>query len=107
MRLIDLDDILKKFPKADFDGDDLENMKAYPHWKTDITGLFNILKSVPTIETCEDCISRQAVLDIINFEDEWLHDANSHNADTKIAFNGLESRVKELPSVPPKIESEE
>jgi hypothetical protein len=52
-------------------------------------------------QPCEDCISRQAVLDIINFEDEWLHDANSHNADTKIAFSGLESRVKELPSVTP------
>jgi hypothetical protein len=55
----------------------------------------------------EDCISRQAVLDIINFEDEWLHDANSHNADTKIAFSGLESRVKALPSVTPKTESED
>jgi hypothetical protein len=53
------------------------------------------------IKPCEDCISRQAVLDIINFEDEWLHDANSHNADTKIAFSGLESRVKALPSVTP------
>lgn len=66
MRLINLDDILKQFPKADFDGDDLENMKAYPHWKTDITGLFNILKSVPIIEVCEDCVSREEIIDEIN-----------------------------------------
>jgi hypothetical protein len=52
----------------------------------------------------DDCISRQAVLDIINFEDKWLYDAKSHNADTKIAFSGLESRVKALPSVTPKTE---
>ena len=55
----------------------------------------------------EDYISRKAVLDIIYFEDKWLYDANAHNADTKIAFNGLESRVKELPSVTPKAESED
>ena len=62
MRLINLDDILKQFPKADFDGDDLENMKAYPYWKTDITGLFNILKSIPIIEACENYISRENAL---------------------------------------------
>lgn len=49
MRLIDLDAIMAQFPKADFDGDAIENMNAYPHWKTDITGLINILKSVPVI----------------------------------------------------------
>jgi hypothetical protein len=52
-------------------------------------------------EPCEDCISRQAVLDIITFEDKWLFDANGHNANTQIAFGGLESRVKALPSVTP------
>ncbi len=52
-------------------------------------------------QPCEDCISRQAVLDVINFEDKWLFDAKSHNADTHIAFSGLESRVKALPSVTP------
>ena len=55
----------------------------------------------------EDCISRQAVLDVINFEDKWLFDANGHNANTHIAFNGLESRVKALPSVTPKYTDEE
>jgi hypothetical protein len=55
----------------------------------------------------EDCISRQAVLDIINFEDKWLYDAKSHNADTKIAFSGLESRVKALPSVTPTSDAED
>lgn len=49
----------------------------------------------------EDCISRQAVLDVITFEDKWLYDAKSHNADTHIAFSSLESRVKALPSVTP------
>ena len=58
------------------------------------------------IKPCEDCISREAVIDIINFEDEWLFDAKSHNADTKIAFSGLKSKVKDLPSVTPKAESE-
>ena len=51
--------------------------------------------------TCEDTISRQAVIDIITFEDKWLFDANGHNANTHIAFSGLESRVKALPSVTP------
>lgn len=52
-------------------------------------------------ETSQDCISRQEVLDVINFEDKWLFDANGHNANTHIAFSGLESRVKALPSVTP------
>ena len=52
-------------------------------------------------ESCGDAISRQAVLDIIAFEDKWLFDANGHNANTHIAFSGLESRVKALPSVTP------
>ena len=52
-------------------------------------------------QPCEDCISRTEVIDIINFEDKWLFDAKSHNADTKIAFSGLKSRVKDLPSVTP------
>lgn len=52
-------------------------------------------------QPCEDCISRQAVLDVITFEDKWLYDAKSHNADTHIAFSSLESRVKALPSVTP------
>lgn len=50
---------------------------------------------------CGDAISRQAVLDIITFEDKWLFDANGHNANTHIAFSGLESRIKALPSVTP------
>lgn len=55
----------------------------------------NALEAQP----CEDCVSRKEVIDIINFEDKWLFDAKSHNADTKIAFSGLNSRVKDLPSV--------
>lgn len=52
-------------------------------------------------KTCDDAISRQAVLDIINFEDNWLHDTQSHNANTKIAFSGLKSKVKALQPVKP------
>jgi hypothetical protein len=51
--------------------------------------------------TCGDAVSRQTVLDIIAFEDKWLFDANGHNANAHIAFSGLESRVKALPSVTP------
>lgn len=58
-------------------------------------------KNCPTIETCEDCINREAVLDVIDFEDKWLFDANGHNANTHIAFSGLESRAKALPPVTP------
>ena len=53
-------------------------------------------------QPCEDCVSRQAVLDVINFEDEWLFDAKSHNADTKIAFSAIKSKISELPSVTPR-----
>lgn len=41
---------------------------------------------------------KQAVLAIINFENEWLFDANSHNADTKIAFSTIKSKIAEMPS---------
>ena len=53
------------------------------------------------VKPCEDVVSRQAVIDIIDFEDKWLFDANGHNANTHIAFSGLESRVKALPPVTP------
>ena len=61
------------------------------------------IKELETLEqqSCEDCISRQAVLDIINFEDEWLFDSKSHNADTKIAFSAIKYKISELPSVTP------
>jgi hypothetical protein len=50
-------------------------------------------------ESCDDTISRQAVLDIINFEDKWLLDAKGHNANTGIAFGGMRSKVSLLPFV--------
>ena len=53
-------------------------------------------------QPCDDCISKAEVIDIINFEDEWLFDANSHNADTKIAFSTIKSKISEMPSVTPK-----
>lgn len=58
------------------------------------------------VQPCEDAISREAVIDIIDFEDKWLFDANGHNANTKIAFSGLKSRVKALTSVTSEAESE-
>lgn len=64
-----------------------------------VTPSYNSIKT--ELKPCEDCISRQAVLDIITFEDKWLFDANGHNANTHIAFSSLESRVKALPSVTP------
>lgn len=94
MRLIDLDDILKQFPEADFDGDDLENMDAYPHWKTDITGLFNILKSVSIIEPCEDCISREEALKHTHIE--YNDDGIGH----RVVYA---EDIEELPSVTPSI----
>ena len=53
------------------------------------------------IDHCEDAISRQAVLDVIKFEYDWLLDAKGHNADTKIAFSGIKSKVLALPPVNP------
>lgn len=52
-------------------------------------------------QPCEDCVSKQAVLDIVRFEDKWLFDAQSNNADTAIAFNAIISNVQALPSVTP------
>lgn len=52
-------------------------------------------------QPCEDCISREAVIDIINFEDEWLFDAKSHNTDTQVAFSTIRLKISELPSVTP------
>ena len=53
-------------------------------------------------EPCDDCVSRKAVLDIIRFEDKWLTDAKSNNADTDIAFSGIKSKVTDLPPIQPK-----
>ena len=69
--------------------------------KTHSCNEYKLLMEMLEAQPSEDCISRQAVLDIITFEDKWLFDANGHNANTHIAFSGLESRVKALPSVIP------
>ena len=53
-------------------------------------------------EPCEDAVSRQAVLDIIEFEDKWLLDAKGHNKDTEIVFSGLKTKITDMPSVQPK-----
>ena len=50
---------------------------------------------------CEDAVSRQAVLDIVRFEENWLSDAKSNNADTDIAFSGIRTQVAKLSPVIP------
>ena len=49
-----------------------------------------------------DMISRKAVLDIVRFANKWLFDARSNNVDTDIAFDGIISKIYDLPSVTPK-----
>lgn len=49
----------------------------------------------------EDAVSREAVLDIIKFEKNWLSEAKSNNADTILAFSAIMKQVKNLSSVTP------
>ena len=55
-------------------------------------------------QECEDAVSRQAVLDIVKFEENWLFDAKSNNADTDIAFSGIRTQVAKLSPVTSVIE---
>ena len=50
-------------------------------------------------QECEDAVSRQAVLDIVKFEENWLSDTKSNNADTDIAFSGIRAQVAKLSPV--------
>lgn len=50
---------------------------------------------------CEDAISRQQVLDIVKFEEQWLKDAKGNNPNTDIAFSGIMAKVAKLPLVTP------
>lgn len=50
---------------------------------------------------CEETISRQQVLDIVKFEENWLKDTNGNNPNTDIAFSGIRAKVAKLPLVPP------
>lgn len=52
-----------------------------------------------------DLISRQAVLDIVKFEENWLFDAKSNNADTDIAFSSIRTQVAKLSPVTKEQES--
>ena len=63
--------------------------------KEDYTG------AIQALEQCEDAVSRQAVLDIVRFEENWLSDAKSNNADTDIAFSGIRTQVAKLSPVIP------
>lgn len=62
--------------------------------KEDYTGV-----AIQALERCEDAVSRQAVLDIVKFEENWLSDAKSNNADTDIAFSGIRTQVAKLSPV--------
>lgn len=63
--------------------------------KEDYTGV-----AIQALEQeCEDAVSRQAVLDIVKFEENWLSDAKSNNADTDIAFSGIRTQVAKLSPV--------
>ena len=65
--------------------------------KEDYTGV-----AIQALEQeCEDAVSRRAVLDIIKFEENWLFDAKSNNADTNIAFSGIRTQVAKLSPVTP------
>ena len=65
--------------------------------KEDYTGV-----AIQALEQeCEDAVSRRAVLDIVRFEENWLSDAKSNNADTDIAFSGIRTQVAKLSSVTP------
>lgn len=78
----------------------IEEAKEYIYDCLDHSEATEVIKALEP-QPCEDCVSRQGVLDVINFEDEWLFDAKSHNADTKIAFSAIKSKISELPSVTP------
>lgn len=58
--------------------------------------------AIQALEQCEDAVSRRAVLDIVRFEENWLSDAKSNNADTDIAFSGIRTQVAKLSPVTPK-----
>lgn len=73
----------------------------YDCWKA-LEWAINVLEQEP----CSDAISRQAVLDIIKFEDKWLLDTKSHNADTNIAFLAIKAKISELASVNPNRKAE-
>ena len=63
--------------------------------KEDYTGV-----AIQALEQeCEDAVNRQAVLDIVKFEENWLFDAKSNNADTDIAFSGIRAQVARLSPV--------
>ena len=94
-------DYLEKMQKTYVDGEGYE-AHPLPEWYA-LEVAIKALEAQPS----EDCISRQAVLDVINFEDEWLFDAKSHNADTKIAFSAIKFKISELPSVKPQYTDEE
>lgn len=99
VRLISLDDIMAHFPKANFNGDPIENKKAYPYWKTDITGLISILKSVPMVKPCGNAVSRSEVIKTIK-EMSNANPSYTHTCDV-VDRQDLIDSIDELPSVTP------
>lgn len=60
----------------------------------DIEGDYEIIKKYE--ETCEDCISRQAVLNLFNKSDDYRWETN-----------WIRRKIEKLPSVTPKAERSE
>lgn len=89
--------------------DEIMKLQTYKMFEgdSDIYVMRDDVLEVLKQEPCKDCISRQAVLGIIHFEDNWLYDTQSHNANTVIAFSGLKSKVKALQPVTPESEDKE
>ena len=83
---------------------DKDKYVPYIHYDDVLTCICNMPSVTP--QPCEDAISRQAVLDIIKFEDKWLLDTKSHNADTNIAFLAIKAKISELASVNPNRKAE-
>ena len=103
MRLINIDDIMRMFPKADIDADAFDNLQAYPHWKTDITGLINILKHASTVEMAEDCISREEAINELKlaYFNKDLQRAKDDPCIVDAMTDWAIRTIKNLPSVQP------
>ena len=61
----------------------------------------------PKLEESEECVKRSDVVNMLNFEDKWLLDCKSHNANTVIAFESMKSKIKGLSPITPKLEESE
>ena len=81
------------------DADECE--KYFYNHMTDaaMAGAMNAINEMPTIELCEDVVSREAVLDAI---DKWVKDKSTYIALAINEGRSLLERIKALPPVTPK-----